>query len=100
MNNTCERRSPASLKECAALPKSAPPKHPSLINVELTNITIYELDFMLRITDVLLRNLLQAVIQQDKIKRQEQRPDKILSEAVQRIQSCGVTFKVHSSILL
>ena len=88
-------------EEYAALPKSAPPKkrlgciHTPLINIELTNIIIDELHLMLRISDVLLRNFLWAMIQQDKIEMHEQRPEKFLNEAVQRIQSCGITFKVH-----
>ena len=64
-----------------------------LLQFETTNIVIDELHLMLRITDVLLRNLIWAMIQKDLQERNNTRDH--MEQLVQAIQSCGITFKVR-----
>ena len=50
---------------------------------------------MLRITDILLRNLIWAMIHMDLQNRHKGTPSSHLDMLVESIRSCGVTFKVN-----
>ena len=63
-----------------------------LLQFETTNIVIDELHLMLRITDVLLRNLIWAMIQKDL--RERNNTKNHMEQLVLAIRSCGITFKV------
>ena len=68
--------------------------NPPLLNIPVNKIIVDELHLMLRITDVLLRNLIWAMIAQDIIECHHSRPAVYLNQLVESIRSCGVTFKV------
>ena len=94
-----EARTLQSLHMCLADPKNkkgcinAP-----LLNIPINDIVIDEMHLMLRIFDILLRNVIWAMIHQDLIERHNSRPAIYLDQLVKEIKSCGVTFKVHQNI--
>ena len=66
-------------------------KHPPLLQFEVCDIIIDELHLMLRITDVLLRNLVWAMVQLDITNRTD---EVNISKLVLAIKLCGISFKV------
>ena len=64
-------RTITSIKKCALLSRSQPAakrigvKHPPLIDIPLNHVIVDELHIFLRITDILLRNVIQHVIEED-----------------------------------
>ncbi len=68
--------------------------NPPLLNISIDKIIVDELHLMLRITDVLLRNLIWGMIAQDIIECHHSRPAIFLNKVVESIRLCGVTFKV------
>lgn len=73
-----------------------------LLEIEVSHVVIDELHLMLRVTDVLIRNLLWEVIYQDDVNslRDKNKKNEYLNEAVNCIRSCGLTFQVISVVLL
>ncbi len=69
-------------------------KDPPLLSIGFDKIVLDELHLMLRISDVLLRNLIWGTIGQDLVDRHHSRPTVYLDQLVEAIKSCGVTFKV------
>lgn len=63
--------------------------HP-LLNFEVNDIVIDELHLMLRVTDILLRNLIWAMLHMDMRDNGETH----LKALVDEIRSCGISFKV------
>ena len=49
---------------------------------------------MLRITDIILRNLIHEMIHRDNVEHHNGRSSKYLVELEDTIRSCGITFKV------
>ncbi len=68
--------------------------HPPLLNIDVSNVVIDELHLMLRVTDVLIRNIIWAMIYNDLREVQQKRQPKHLDKLVQTIRSCGITFSV------
>ena len=70
--------------------------HPPLLNIQLSHIVAGELHLLLRITDVMLKNLILDVKECDT--REEfagkQDKEKHLAKLVQAINRCGVSFSV------
>jgi len=68
-----------------------------LLNIELDNVVVDELHLMLRVTDRLTRNLINAAMTDDlkfrDISDQLQRP--MILKLLKEIRSCGVSFYVH-----
>jgi len=73
--------------------------HPPLINIPLTNVVIDELHLLLRVTDVLTKNLIRAALSHD-----AQYGARTSTEVLERpmiknllgnIRDCGVTFNVY-----
>ncbi len=63
-----------------------------LLNFEVSDIIIDELHLMLRVTDILMRNLIWAMIYIDMKDKGESNLNRLVNE----IRSCGVTFKVNN----
>ena len=68
-------------------------KNSPLLNFAISDIIIDELHLMLRVTDILLRNLIWAMIYMDMRNKGESNLNKIVNE----IRSCGLTFKVNNN---
>ena len=69
--------------------------HPPLLNIELDNIVVDELHLMLRVGDVLLRNLILYADSRDHASREHQGEDaNNLRQLERAIQSCGVSFQI------
>ena len=68
-----ELRTLSSLKRCAELPpaKRLGCKHQPLLNIELHHIVVDILHLMLRITDILIRNLITKMAELDLATRQK-----------------------------
>ena len=69
--------------------------HPPLLKVELDCIVVDELHLMLRVGDVLLRNLILYADSRDHTSREHQGVEaNNLRQLEQAIRSCGVSFKI------
>ena len=69
--------------------------HPPLLNIELDNIVVDELHLMLRVGDVLLRNLILYTDSRDHASREHQGEDtNHLQQLEQAIRSCGESFQI------
>ena len=97
----CQYRSLTSLLKCSQLSLSKPAKdrlgsqHPPLFHVDPQDVVLDELHLLLRITDVLIRNLIIEMVRQDKkesVMRGESK--KHLTSFVKAVRSCGVSFDV------
>ncbi len=71
--------------------------HPPLIKVEMSHIVIDELHLMLRISDILIRNVVLAMIHRDQTERHSGRPVQFVDKLLEKIRSCGISFKVKKS---
>ena len=98
-----QKRTLEDLKRCCRLKrgnKNFSCFNPPLLNIPLDHIILDELHLLLRVTDVLTRNLLDEMIEWDveeAHKNKVSNPKAIgqhLQEAVQTINKCGVTFHV------
>ena len=69
--------------------------HPPLLNIELDSIVVDELHLMLRVGDVLLRNLILYADSRDHASREHrgEEPNN-LRQLEQAIRSCGVSFQI------
>lgn len=63
-------------------------QNPPLLNIELSRIVLDELHLMLRVFDVLMRNLVWAMLSSSE-------KDIRLNRLLQAIHKCGVTFRVR-----
>ena len=104
---TAMARSLASMHTCASLPSSRPAKQrlgskcPPLLQVEPDHVVPDELHLLLRITDVLLRNLIWEMVRCDHSARaQRGSHTNHLQQLIDAITSCGVTFKAGKIILV
>ena len=69
--------------------------HPPLLNIELDHVVVDELHLMLRVGDVLLRNLILYADSRDHACREHQGEDaNHLRQLEQAIRSCGVSFQI------
>ena len=70
-------------------------KHPPLLELELHKIVADELHLLLRITDVLLRNLiLQVDMEQHKCRERRLPVTCTMQQLEDAVRSCGVCFKI------
>jgi hypothetical protein len=73
-------------------------KHMPLLNVPLCNIVLDELHLLLRVTDILLSNLIEDAMElddkKDFLKKRGDPKGVYLHRLTQLINSCGVTFSV------
>ena len=80
-----------TLKKCSSQGKSTLRSvHQPLLNIPIDHVVIDELHLLLRVFDVLLRNLLFMAIRLD----QHQSTDQHLKALIGVIRSCGVTFDI------
>ena len=98
-----QKRAIEDLRRCCRLKKGNKNFcciNPPLLNIPLDHIILDELHLLLRITDVLTRNVLDEVIEWDDEeahKKKVSKPAPIgqhLQEAIQTINRCGITFRV------
>ena len=90
------------IKTCAFLSKSQSAakrlgvKHPPLIDIPLNHVIVDELHLFLRITDVLLRNVIQHVIEEDlkTTRKADLLSGHHLTMLVKCIRKCGISFCV------
>ena len=92
-----------TLKECAKLPKNKPAKdrlgsqHVPLFDVDPQDVVIDELHLLLRITDILIRNLIFEMVRLDKrgsVSGAGRSSQQNLTSFVKAVRSCGVSFDV------
>lgn len=69
-------------------------KHKPLLNIEVDHFLPDELHLMLRITDVLLRNVIFDVLDKDDKAKKQGLTSTNLDDFVTLVQSCGVSFHV------
>ena len=70
-----------------------------LFNIDISDIVLDELHLMLRVTDVLIRNIIWAVVHKDLTEVHQRKPAKYLETLVEKIKSCGITFKVFHTLI-
>lgn len=70
--------------------------NPPLLNFDIDDIVIDELHLMLRLTDILIRNLISAMIHYDERRFHVSSGDdeNHLQKIQTIIKSCGITFRV------
>lgn len=78
--------------DCYLPTKSKGCIHPPLLNFEIGDVIIDELHLMLRIMDILIRNLVWAMLEKD-LKEKGERHIRQLEDT---IRSCGISFKVNT----
>ena len=95
MNHNAPERSLESLKKNCKRNEFGV-AHEPLLEIDLSNVIIDELHLMLRVTDILIRNLMWEVIYQDDVNafRDKTKKSAILNKTVNCIRSCGLTFQV------
>lgn len=95
----CKARSLETLKKCAALPPSKPARvrlgsqHPPLLAIDPDHIVLDELHLLLRILDVLIRNLILEMVCLDIEKNQRAGGSgSHLERLVNTIRDCWISF--------
>ena len=72
--------------------------NPPLIEIDLDHVILDDLNLMLRVVDVLIDNILEDVLEWDKIddfsKRRCEEKGKHLDNFINAVRSCGVSFNV------
>ena len=73
--------------------------HPPLLNIELTKVVVDELHLLLRVTDVLIRNLISLAASRDheELQRQGETSNHI-RQLEQAVQSCKMTFTIWQRV--
>ena len=94
-----------TIQTCAALPKTKAArerlgvKHAPILNIDTDHIVLDELHLLLRVSDILMRNLVSELALADR--RHKQRgsmpPVSHLQRLERAAQDCGVTFRVWES---
>ena len=101
--SSLKKRTLEDIKKCCHLKrgnKNFCCVNPPLLNIPLDHIILDELHLLLRVTDVLTRNVLDEMIEWDdeeSHKKKVAKPASIgqhLKKAVDAINKCGVTFQV------
>ena len=92
-------RSLSTLEDCSKYSKQTCSKHlgcihPPLLKVELGHLVLDELHLMLRIGDVLFRNLILYADSRDHTSRERGGTSSHVQQLQQAIQSCGVSFQI------
>ncbi len=88
------------IKKKAQLPSSRPAKercgviHSPLLNIELHHVVVDELHLLLRISDVLIRNLIFQMVIQERRSAADQHHEKYLDKLEKAVREIGVTFRV------
>ena len=95
------KRTLASLKKCASLPKSRPAsqrlgvQHTPILSLEPESVLIDELHLLLRVGDVLIRNLVWEIVDANRRSTHTTTPTTTpFTSLVSAIQQCGVCFRV------
>lgn len=86
-------RTLAEINSCASK-KLYGVKNLPLINIELCHVIPDELHMLMRIFDVLLRNLIDDAKDKDDIAKLKKETGDYLETLVEKIRSCGVTFNI------
>ncbi len=82
------------LKQSEASKKRFGCQNTPLFNIAISNVVIDELHLMLRVTDILIRNLIWAMLQLDIKEKHLGRPQQFLDKLINKIRMCGLTFRV------
>ena len=73
--------------------------HPPLLNIELTEVVVDELHLLLRVTDVLIRNLISIAASRDHREQQHRgEASNHIGQLEQAVQSCKVTFTIWQHV--
>ena len=92
------KRTLASLKKCASLPKSSQRlgvQHTAILSLEPESVLIDELHLLLRVGDVLIRNLVWEIVDATRRSTHTTTPTTTpFTSLVSAIQQCGVCFRV------
>ena len=73
--------------------------HPPLLNIELTKVVVDELHLLLRVTDVLIRNLISLAASRDHEEQQRWGEcSNHIRQLEQAVQSCKVTFTIWQHV--
>ncbi len=92
-------RTLTSLRECSKLPPSRPARQrlgskvPPLLEIDTDHVVIDELHLLLRIMDVLLRNLIHMMVKLDRSSTAGTSSNH-LSNLIGAIRQCGISFSV------
>ena len=95
------KRTLTTLKECASLPKSRPAsqrlgvQHTPILTLEPDSVVIDELHLLLRVGDVLIRNLVWEIVDANRRHTRMTTPTTSpFTSLIVAFQQCGVCFKV------
>ncbi len=68
---------------------------PPLLQMEISQIVLDELHLMLRISDILIRNMVWAMAYGDLVLTHEGKPPEHIDRLIVKIRECGISFNVH-----
>ncbi len=98
MSVDCEARTVDTISQCLQQLPTSKLKFgcvcPPLLNVAISNIVVDELHLMLRVTDVLIRNLIWAMLHLDTKEQHQGKEAQFVDRLLSKIRSCGITFRV------
>ncbi len=89
-----ETRTLAKMEACRSDKNNLGCIHPPLVNVEISAIVVDELHLMLRVSDILIRNLVLAMIHRDQVEVHRGVSPQFVSKLVEVIRGCGISFRV------
>lgn len=100
-NSLTMKRTLASIMKCASLPKSRPASqrlgvlHTPILTFDPKSVVIDELHLLLRVGDVLIRNLVWEIVDDNRKRTHSTTPTSSpFPSLVSAFQLCGVCFKV------
>ncbi|MCG7867336.1 MAG: hypothetical protein JAY74_13350 [Candidatus Thiodiazotropha taylori] len=91
------RRTTAGLKTASSSASKYGSKNPPLVDIEVDHFVADELHLMMRISEVLLRNLIDDALSKDNLAKVLGNPTDNVTLLVNAIQSCGVSFRTWKS---
>ncbi len=94
-----DTRSLQSMKECLKGKDHYGCQKTPLINIDPSHIILDELHLMLRVTDILIRNLVWAMIELDLKTHHMGSTPVHLNRLLETISGCGLTFRVSHQFL-
>ena len=72
--------------------------HPPLLNIELTKVVVDKLHLLLRVMDVLIRNLISLAVSRDHEEQRQGETSNHIRQLEQAVQSCKVTFTIWQRV--
>ncbi len=89
-----EARTLAKMEACLSGKNNLGCTHSPLVNDEIFAIVDHEFHLMLRVSDILIRNLVLAMIHRDQVEVHRGVSPQFVSKLVEVIRGCAISFRV------